>query len=67
MNICIVVHSFTGNTMSLAEDLLKGLVSKGNSVVIERLEVIGGEDRNQQDIHKIFLKPFLIRQTMMLW
>ena len=48
MNICIVVHSFTGNTLMVAEKLASRLREKGHTVDLERLEVVGGEDRNQQ-------------------
>lgn len=59
MNICIVVHSFTGNTLMVAEKLASRLREKGHTVDLERLEVVGGEDRNQQNIDKISFNKIL--------
>ena len=58
MKIGIVVHSFSGNTLSVVERLLEVLTVKGHEVEIVRLQVSGGEDRNQQDINKIDLMPY---------
>ena len=57
MKIGIVVHSFSGNTLSVAERLAKSLFEKGHETNIFQLQVVGGEDRNQQDINKINLQP----------
>lgn len=57
MKIGIVVHSFSGNTLSVAEKLAQSLSKKGHETSILRLQVAGGEDRNQQDINKINLQP----------
>ena len=59
MKICVVVHSFTGNTLIVAEKLAARLREKGHTVDLERLEVVGGEDRNQQSIDKIIFKKIL--------
>lgn len=56
MKICIVVHSFSGNTLSVAEKLSRSLSEKGHEANIFRLQVVGGEDRNQQDVNKINLQ-----------
>lgn len=56
MKIGILVHSFSGNTLSVAEKLAQGLSEKGHETNIFRLQVVGGEDRNQQDIGKINLQ-----------
>jgi flavodoxin len=57
MKIGIVVHSFSGNTMSVAERLAQSLSEKGYEADILRLQVTGGANRNQQDIGKIALQP----------
>ena len=44
MKIGIIVHSMTGNTASVAQKLAKRLTSKGHSVTIEHVKVVGPED-----------------------
>lgn len=46
MNIGIIVHSFSGNTLSVAEKLAEKLKSMGHEVHIERIQVKGGEQQN---------------------
>jgi flavodoxin len=43
MNIGIIVHSFTGNTYSVAQKLQEKFVTAGHSANIERLGIVGGE------------------------
>lgn len=40
MNIGIIVHSHTGNTLEVAERLKTDLLGAGHSVILERLEVV---------------------------
>ncbi|MGM0397044.1 MAG: flavodoxin family protein [Bacillota bacterium] len=57
MKIAIIVHSMTGNTSLVAERLKNRLEQEGNEVFLEKLSIVGGEDRNQQDPDKINIEP----------
>jgi NAD(P)H dehydrogenase (quinone) len=46
MKIGIIVHSFTGNTLAVAEKIQSSLLSSGHEAVIERLVIAGGEQPN---------------------
>lgn len=52
MNIVVVVHSLTGNTLSVAEAVRQALQSKGHEVTIES---IVPNNENETDIAKIQL------------
>ena len=49
MKIGIIVHSFTGNTFSVAQELQKELEKNGHNVVLKRIEVAGGEQQNMHE------------------
>lgn len=51
MNIGIIVHSQTGNTMSVSEKLRSALREQGHKVTIEKLAVIGGFEQSYESIH----------------
>ena len=57
MIIGLIVHSLTGNTLSVAERLQKKLQADGHRVELRRLEPVGGEDKNEIDINKIRFNP----------
>jgi flavodoxin len=57
MKIGLFVHSHTGNTLSVAEQLTKKLQNDGHTVELRRLEPVGGENKNEIDINKISFKP----------
>lgn len=57
MKIGLFVHSFTGNTLSIAEQLTEKLQKGGHTVELKRLEPVGGEDKNEIDIHRISFQP----------
>ncbi|WP_422486146.1 flavodoxin family protein [Gudongella sp. DL1XJH-153] len=57
MKIGIIVHSMTGNTSLVAERLKNRLEKEDHEVFMERLKIIGGEDKNQQDANKIGIEP----------
>ncbi|MDD3214280.1 MAG: flavodoxin [Eubacteriales bacterium] len=46
MKIGIIVHSFTGNTLSVANKLMDALMKKGHTVAFERV-VVKNENTNQ--------------------
>jgi NAD(P)H dehydrogenase (quinone) len=51
MNIGIIVHSQTGNTMTVSEKLRSALREKGHKVTIEKLAVIGNYEQSYESIH----------------
>ncbi len=57
MKIGIFVHSNTGNTYSVAEKLRDKLVSGGHSVIITKIEPVGGENINESNISRINFNP----------
>lgn len=57
MKIGLFIHSNTGNTYSVAEKLQNKLISGGHTVVLKKLEVVGGENTNEADINKIKFDP----------
>jgi len=46
MKIGIIVHSFTGNTLSVANKLMEALMTRGHTVAFERV-VVQNENPNQ--------------------
>lgn len=56
MKTAIIVHSLTGNTLSVVERLKKSLELKGDIVDLERLEPLGGENKNEVNVNNIMLK-----------
>jgi len=48
MKIGIIVHSFTGNTLSVAEKIADKLKASGHSAVFEKISIQGGEKRDTQ-------------------
>lgn len=57
MVIGVLVHSLTGNTLSVAEELQKKLLAGGHKVELKKLEPEGGEDKNEIDITRIHFNP----------
>ena len=57
MKIGMFIHSQTGNTYSVSEKLRDRLIAKGHTVVLKKLEPVGGENPNQADISKILFDP----------
>lgn len=57
MKIGMFIHSNTGNTYSVAEKLQNKLTNDGHTVVIKKLEPVGGENTNENDINKIKFDP----------
>ncbi len=57
MKIGLFVHSLTGNTLSVAEQLKEKLQKGGHTVELRRLEPVGGEDKNEIDINRISFQP----------
>ena len=58
MEIGIIVHSLTGNTLSVAERLQERLVADGHDVEIEQLKTIGEENTNEPNNANIKLKAY---------
>jgi hypothetical protein len=56
LKTAIIVHSLTGNTLSIAEKLKASLELKGDVVDLEKLEPLGGEDKNEVNVSNIRLK-----------
>lgn len=48
MNIGIIVHSYTGNTYSVASELRQALQESGHHVSIEKVEVVGEENPQER-------------------
>ena len=46
MRLGIIVHSYTGNTFSVAEKLQAKLIETGHQAEIERIKIVGGEQPN---------------------
>lgn len=46
MKIGIIVHSYSGNTYSVAQKLQDKLSKAGHSVTVEQLKLVGGENPN---------------------
>lgn len=57
MKIGLLVHSLTGNTLSVAEQLRDTLLKAGHTVDLRRLEPVGGENKNEIDINRIMFQP----------
>ncbi|MEA4896916.1 MAG: flavodoxin family protein [Christensenellaceae bacterium] len=50
MNVGIIVHSHTGNTLSVAQNLKQTLSSAGHAVSIERVSALNDEEADVQKI-----------------
>lgn len=48
MKIGIIIHSYSGNTYSVAQKLKEKLLKAGHLVEIERIKIIGGEQPNDK-------------------
>ncbi len=57
MKIGLFIHSHTGNTLSVAEQLRDKLLMNGHIVELKKLEPTGGENTNVVDINKISFLP----------
>lgn len=53
MKTAIIVHSLTGNTLSVANRLKDSLEKRGIDVYLEKVEPSGGENKNEMDLKKI--------------
>src|SRR5271157_376882 len=53
MKIGIIVHSQTGNTLSVAQKLKEKLAAAGHSVNIERISPVGGDQKRPVQIEKL--------------
>nr|WP_319214626.1 NAD(P)H-dependent oxidoreductase [uncultured Trichococcus sp.] len=58
MEIGIIVHSLTGNTLSVAERLQERLAADGHDVDIEQLKTIGEENLSETKIENFELKGY---------
>lgn len=50
MNVDIIVHSHTGHTMSVAEQVRDRLAAGGHTVSIEQIIPVGGDDPNAKSV-----------------
>ena len=57
MKIGLLIHSHTGNTLSVAEKLKDTLLKGGHQVEMRKLEPVGGENTNEIDINRIHFTP----------
>lgn len=57
MKVLTVLHSLTGHTLYVVNKLNDKLKENGIQVDLERLEPIGGENKNETDFQRIRLKP----------
>ena len=57
MKIGMFIHSNTGNTYSVAEKLQNKLIAGGHTVVMKKLEPVGGENTNENNINNIKFEP----------
>ena len=53
MKTAIIVHSLTGNTLSVAQRLKDSLEKRGGDVHLENVVPSGGENKNEMDLTKI--------------
>lgn len=56
MKVLTVLHSLTGNTLYVVNKLNDKLKENGIQVDLERLEPIGGENKNEMDFQRIRLQ-----------
>lgn len=50
MNIGIIVHSHTGNTLSVAERLQEALLAKGHTVRLQRVEAVNEDPQSREPV-----------------
>ena len=53
MKVGIIVHSFTGHTYSVGEVIKRNLDEANHTVELHKLDIVGGEVRDEIDINKI--------------
>ena len=53
MKAAIIIHSLTGNTLSVGNELKHNLDERGLETELIKIEPIGGENKNETDIMKI--------------
>lgn len=46
MKIGIIVHSYSGNTLAVANKIQRALLKSGHSVDVEQIKILGGEQPN---------------------
>jgi len=59
MKAAIVIHSLTGNTLSVGNGIKRNLDEKGLETELIKIEPIGGENKNEADITKINFQDHL--------
>lgn len=47
MNVGIIIHSHTGNTLSVAERIRDGLVNAGHTASLEQVKAVNGDPNSQ--------------------
>lgn len=57
MKVLTVLHSLTGHTLYVVNKLNDKLKENGIQVDLERLEPVGGEDKNEMSFQRIRLEP----------
>ena len=57
MKVLTVLHSLTGHTLYVVNKLNAKLKENGIQVDLEKLEPIGGENKNEMNFERIRLKP----------
>lgn len=50
MNIGIIIHSHTGNTLMVAEKIMEKLVEKGHTVNVQRVKAVNENPNSRQPI-----------------
>ncbi|NCC79583.1 MAG: flavodoxin [Clostridia bacterium] len=58
MKSAMLIHSLTGNTLSVADRLLESFRHNGVETELIRIEPIGGEDRNETNPGKIRFQTY---------
>jgi flavodoxin len=58
MKTAMIIHSLTGNTLSVAERLKESFLGKGMETDLIKIEPLGGEDRNETDPGKIRFQAY---------
>ncbi|MFH5835263.1 flavodoxin family protein [Proteiniclasticum sp. C24MP] len=58
MKTAIIIHSLTGNTLSVGSGIKSELLKKGMEAELVKIEPIGGEDKNESDPKKIRFQEY---------
>ena len=66
MKTAMIIHSLTGNTLSVAERLKESFLAKGMETDLIKIEPLGGEDRNETDPERSDFKLMKIWTTMIM-